>query len=107
MAIEAMEKEIQKSILDYLRIKGYLCKRNNAGMAFSTYNGKRRAFIVGASGWPDIEVILPGGCYCGIEVKTRKGIQSEVQKRVEQSIKKVGGRYLIARSIDDVVAAGL
>ena len=76
-------------------------------MAFSTYNGKKRAFIVGESGWPDIEVILPGGTYCGIEVKTRKGVQSDIQKLTETKIRAVGGRYFIARSIDDVISNGL
>lgn len=106
--IDAAEKDIQKAILQYLRLRGFLCKRNNSGMAFSSYNGKKRAFIVGESGWPDIELIdhRTDGRYVGIEVKARRGVLSESQKRIGDLITKSGGIYVIARSVDDVISHG-
>lgn len=108
VAIEVAEKLIQKAILQYLRLRGYLCKRNNAGMAFASYNGKKRAFIVGESGWPDIEVVnhRANGQYVGIEVKTRKGVLTEAQIRISQDISKAGGIWFVARSVDDVISHG-
>jgi len=104
----ATEKEIQKSILDYLRFRRHLCKRNNSGFVFiNNPNGKKRAINVGEAGWPDIEGILkPSGRYFGIEVKTQVGKLSESQLNMKQSILDAGGIYVLARTIDDVIAAG-
>lgn len=101
------EKEIQKAILDYLRMRGYACKRNNAGMARYSYKGKEGRFLVGESGWPDIEVILKDGRYCGIEVKTRRGVLSDNQKRIGDKILATNGLWFVARSVDEVIARGL
>lgn len=106
------EKDIQKTILQYLTIRGYVCKRNNAGMAFANYNGKRRAIKIGESGWPDIEGITKEtksfgkGLYFGIEVKTKKGVLSLHQTWVGKRIIETGGIWFVARSVDDVIQRG-
>jgi hypothetical protein len=104
--LEVSEKLIQKSILDYLRIKGYLCKRNNAGRAFYEYKGKKSSFSVGESGWPDVEGITKDGKYFGIEVKARRGVLSDNQIRIGGEITKNNGIWFVARSLDDVIAKG-
>jgi len=43
------------------------------------------------------------GCFCGIEVKTPKGIQSSAQKDVECQILYSGAYYLLVRSVDELV----
>jgi hypothetical protein len=107
MKPEIPEREIQKSILQYLGYKGYVCKRNNAGMMFSTYKGRDRAIKIGEAGWPDIEGMTKQGRYFGLEVKTRKGVLSDNQKRVGERILASGGMWLVVRSVEDVMAAGL
>lgn len=95
-----------KSILEYLRIKGHLCKRNNSGMAFGSHKGKKWVIRTGEAGWPDIEGILPGGKYFGIEVKTKKGVLSESQKEMADLIHEKQGIWFVARSLEDVIQKG-
>lgn len=106
MALDPAEKDIQKAILMYLKIRGYLCKRNNAGKAFAEHNGKRRMFTVGESGWPDIEGVMKDGKYFGIEVKSRKGVLADSQILVGGQIIKNNALWFVARSVDDVIAKG-
>lgn len=101
------EKDIQKSILDYLRIRGYLCKRNNSGLLFSEYKGRKRAIRVGEAGWPDIEGLTKEGRYFGIEVKSSVGKLEESQKAIGEQIRSMHGLWFVARSLDDVIAKGL
>jgi hypothetical protein len=53
-------------------------------------------------GQPDIIAILPGGVFCGIEVKTPKGRQSPDQILFQKRLEAIGGRYILARSVTDV-----
>ncbi len=108
MKIKVSEKEIQHAILDYLRIRGYLCKRNNAGMSFGQHNGKKWAIKIGEPGWPDIEGITKDGLYFGIEVKSATGKLEESQKAIGKKIGSMGGaRWFVARSVGDVIEQGL
>lgn len=106
MTFKIAEKDIQKAILQYLRVRGFLCKRNNAGKAFSEYKGKTRMFTVGESGWPDIEGVTKDGRYFGIEVKSRTGILSDSQLTIGGQIIKNGGVWFVARSVDEVIEKG-
>lgn len=49
------------------------------------------------------------GCYKGrhieFEVKTKRGTQSDDQKRHQERIEVAGGRYYVVRNIDDVQKA--
>jgi hypothetical protein len=61
---------------------------------------------VGTKGQADIlAVIAPSGVLLGIEVKTGKGSQRQEQKDWENALKRRGGFYVVARSIDDVTNA--
>jgi len=53
-------------------------------------------------GIPDIVGIWRGR-YLGIEIKTKLGVVSDVQKRVMANINDAGGKAFIARSVDDVI----
>lgn len=57
-------------------------------------------------GLPDI-IVIQGGTFVGLEVKTPVGKQSPEQKEFEANVKKHGGRYHVVRSIEDVQAIGL
>ncbi len=106
MTFKIAEKDIQKAILQYLKVRGFLCKRNNAGKAFAEHNGKKRMFSLGESGWPDIEGLTKDGKYFGIEVKTRTGILSDSQLNIGGQIIKNGGIWFVARSVDEVIEKG-
>ena len=52
-------------------------------------------------GDPDI-VACYKGRYIGLEAKSEKGVQSQIQKVRESEIIKAGGIYEVVRSVDDV-----
>ena len=92
------EADIQRHILmwlDYVKIFHY---RNNSG-AFKREDGHFYRF--GAVGSPDIICVI-GGKYIGIEVKAAKGKQSENQKTFQKELEKAGGKYILARKLEDV-----
>ena len=72
--------------------------RQNGG-AFKAEKGFMRTASV--NGLPDI-VAIKDGIYIGIEVKAPKGKQSESQKAIQAEIEKAGGKYIVARALDDV-----
>ena len=53
-------------------------------------------------GVPDILAILPKGIFCGIEVKTERGKQSADQILFQKRSERLGARYILARSVEDV-----
>ena len=93
------ERAIQKAILLWLRANGCLVAVTDAGAAY-----RAGAFFGNAipAGWPDITGLLPNGRFIGVEVKTKRGRQSDAQKRIEREIRKRDGIYVIARSVEDV-----
>ncbi len=107
MALEIPERDILKTIVHYLGIKGYIFKRNNSGMMFGEHKGKSWAVKMGEAGWPDLIGMNRVGRFVGIEVKARKGVVSEAQKAVLERINKSGGLAFVARSLDDVIEQGL
>lgn len=100
------ESEIQSEILKYLKSRGVFCWRNNNTAQYDRRLGGYRAFN-GMKGVPDILAILPTGIFCGIEVKTPRGKQSPDQILFQKRSESLGARYILARSVDDVVNAGL
>jgi hypothetical protein len=94
------ESEIQKQILDYLALRHIFHYRNNSG-AFKREDGHFYRF--GATGSPDIVCVI-NGQYVGIEVKAPKGKQSEHQKAFQEELERAGGIYILAHSLDEVIA---
>jgi len=93
------EVPIQRAILDYLTLKRIFHYRNNSG-GFKDSNNHFYRF--GALGSPDIICVIKGQ-FIGIEVKAPKGKQSDHQKEFQTNLEAAGGRYLLARSLDDVM----
>lgn len=105
------ESDILKQITDYLTVKGYWWSRMNSGAMFGSHNGKRWAVRFGRKGMADI-LMTRNNCLgelrlVWIEVKNEKGVQSEDQKKFEIETKGEGHWYILARSIDDLITAGL
>ena len=90
------ETEIQKDIMDYLKLKGIKAWRNNSGQA--RYNIK-----LAPNGTPDIIGYLPNGKFLGIEVKKPKKKLSPDQELWHSQAILAGCVIITARSVDDVM----
>ena len=106
MKIKVPEKAIQKSILNYLTLRGYLCKRNNAGKMFGEHKGKRWMINVGEKGWPDIIGLKKDGIFFGIEVKVPGNRPTTLQDEVGAKIIRSNGIWFVAYDLDDVIVRG-
>jgi len=98
------EGKIQLAIMKYLRSHGVLLWRHEP----NTYNhalGRHIANPYAMKGVPDILCIHPDGSgrFLGIEVKTPKGKQSADQVLFQKRCESLGGVYILARSVDDVI----
>lgn len=100
------ESEIQTTILDYMKLCGIFCWRNNSVGIYDTYKHQyRRPPKHHLNGVPDILGILPNGQFLGIEVKSKRGKLSQAQQAFANFAKIHGGLVFIARSIEDVKSA--
>ena len=111
MVIKEKESQIQKSILDYLRLKRIFCFKMNTTGIFKKDTG---SYIPSQNvGAPDIFAFIPAGkitpdntSYCrayALEVKRPKNTQSLSQIEWQKKFEDAGGIYLIVRSIDDIM----
>src|SRR5882762_7269684 len=94
------ESDTQRAILDYLALKRIFHYRNNSG-AFK--DAQNHFYRFGALGSPDIICVILG-IFVGIEVKAPKGKQSEHQVEFQRQLELAGGKYILAYSLDDVIA---
>lgn len=117
----ATEAQTQRLILDWLAAKGILAFRMQSGATVSSYKGKTRLVRYGTPGMSDIlafpELWIEGQNSIGrqdevrapvpvwIECKALKGKQSELQKSFQQQVEAHGHRYVLAYSLEDVIAA--
>jgi Holliday junction resolvase len=86
------ETAIKQQIRDYLRVTGWF--------VFPVLQG------VGAyRGIPDM-IATKAGQTVFLEVKTAKGKLSEHQEKFRVDLTLAGGRYVVARSVDDVIGMG-
>lgn len=121
------EQEIQNEILRAFGTRSDLrLIRMNVGVAvpMSTVKAAQRALetgrivkaahilrnarpvTFGVPGMADLTgIISPTGQRLEIEVKTLVGRQSKVQKNYEIMINNMGGKYILARSVGDVLEA--
>jgi len=113
------ESQIQRTILDLLAAKHVFALRMQVGAISAEHNGKKRFMRFGEPGQADIlafpKVMVrdltrgglgqayPEARIVWIEVKAEKGKQSELQKSFQQKVESEGHRYILARSVDDVL----
>ncbi len=98
-----LEKDIERLILEYLSIHGWLAWKNPTVGVFDQSRGKFRkpSGKFHMTGVSDIIAVRNGEVWF-IEVKTKRGRQTDNQKLFERLIGEKGGNYLLARSVDDV-----
>ena len=83
------EKEIETEIKEYITSLGGLCYKIHGGDLYQE------------TGIPDL-LCCWGGLFFGIEVKEPGGKPSAIQLAQGVRIKKAGGHFIIAKSLQDV-----
>ena len=89
MGANPSEQEIQKSILDWLRMNGVFCWKQFGGGYFD--QRRQRYIPTGVRGVPDILGILPGGVFLGCEVKRPGQKPTDDQLAFLRAITDAGG----------------
>lgn len=103
--MEPTEAQIQKAILDYLKLAGHFAVRiNTQGVPMWNEGGRLKGFrkspMVGVS---DILGVQKNtGRFFAIEVKKKGGVVSPEQTTFIQEVQKRGGIGMVAYSLDDV-----
>lgn len=94
------ESDLQKQILDYLRLRGIFCwKSNTTGI----YDPVRKMFRTNHyKGVADIIGIAQGGFLVAVEVKMKSNKPSPEQVQFINTITTYGGVACIAYSLEDV-----
>ena len=98
------EYHLQCEIIEVLKL---VLKKNALMTCFPSGGGgkirgamlKRMGLV---AGWPDIQIVYKGKYY-GLEVKTPKGVVSENQKSLHESLTKQGAKVAIVRSPYDAM----
>lgn len=104
------ETKIQNRIMMDMSEKGYLVWRNQVGL-FKTLDG--RTVNIGIKGSSDLMAVKPTvitpemvgqtlAVFVAVEVKTATGRQSEPQKKWQKAVEKLGVKYILARSEEDI-----
>lgn len=95
------EQGIQRQIIEYLTLIGWFVIKNNT---VGVWKEKTKHYIPSqAKGLADLTIIKDGNVVM-IEVKAKYGKQSENQIEFQKSWEDHGGKYLLVKSIDDVIA---
>lgn len=57
------------------------------------------------AGFPDLILLIPNKLYpfCGIELKTKTGRQSENQKEYQKEFESIGAKYVVVRSLEEFI----
>ena len=83
------ESVILDQVRQYLRLRGWLVFRHQQGLGAH-------------KGFPDLTA-LKDGVTLYVEIKTPRGRLSEHQERFQADCVAAGGRYLVARCLEDVM----
>lgn len=101
------EARVVKACRQYLTARGHLVTRLSTG-SFSIGTGASKRHVrSGSVGWADLVGCDSTGRFIAIEAKAPKGVQSEFQRAFQEDVERRGGLYVLARSVDDLIAKGL
>ena len=96
------EAMIQRGVLDYL----IWFSKSHPVYFFRSGSGQVKTeqgnfFKTGSPGCPDISCVYQGQ-YWGLEIKTKAGRQSSLQKQAESEIVAAGGVYRVIRNLGEL-----
>lgn len=107
-----LEREIQKSCLDYLKMRGILCWRSNnipvplKGGGFRRFNGLRGVSDILGMFIQSVDVKdekIPMGLLLAVEVKMPKKHPSPEQEAFLQEVNNGGGIGLCVHSLEELI----
>ena len=105
--IKKPEQIIQEQIVEYLRLKKILFTAipNELGGSgkigmLRTVKHKKMGL---RSGSPDLILFLKDARIVCIEVKSKKGVQSDSQKEFEKELKELSHEYYIVKSLNELI----
>jgi hypothetical protein len=102
------ETPIQRAILDYLTLKGHKAVRiNTQGVPLHGVGQEGKFRPSPNKGVADILVCTKYGSFAAIEVKSETGKLTIEQADFMKQIMLRGGLAVVARSVEDVIKAGL
>lgn len=103
--ISILEKDIQRTICEYLSVKKYFFWRSNNIPVFSTNNAGKRTFRslpkFTPRGLPDIIVIYKGQ-FIALEIKRPKAKLRPEQADFGSKCIENGGKYFILHSLEEL-----
>lgn len=106
LSIEPLEKDIQRTICDWLCLKGYFFWRSNNIPVFGMNNGGKMTFRAlpkyTPKGLPDIMVIHKGK-FIALEIKRKKAKQTFEQEIFGKKLIENGGIYYILHCYGDIM----
>lgn len=126
MTPKLTEKMVQRAIIQWAQLRPrllWLDRQNTGAAKYSTRKrvtfreqsggapytiavpGKTRFVRFGAPGQGDLCGVMRGGQHIEIECKGHKGRQTAEQRTREANVLRMEGLYILARSLDDVLAA--
>jgi hypothetical protein len=99
-----LERDLLKLVLDYLKLHRILHWRQNVMGVKVSRAGKEHFYRTGFPGLPDVIAVYRGRCF-GIELKGDRNEQSQAQRCFESDFNAAGGKYVLARRLEDVIEA--
>mgnify|MGYP001600444766 FL=1 len=107
MKIKIREKDIQRTILHYLAMKGILAHKHRSVGIFKKATGSYIPLPLQDRGISDIIGCLHGGRFFAIEVKAPGNKMTKEQANYLAKVAKAGGLAILAYSLDDVIKGGI
>ncbi len=95
-----VETHLVSACLDYLHLAGVFAWRVNSG---AVKLGKRFIRFGSINGVSDIIGVMEGGRFLAIECKVRPNKLTPEQKAFLNTISEMGGKAIVAYSLDDVI----
>jgi hypothetical protein len=96
------EHDFQKQVVSYLKYNKFYVFSVPNGLYIKNIATRKHYKAMGlTTGVSDLIIILPGGKYVCVELKTKTGKQSDSQIEFQQKIESLGGEYLIWKSLCD------
>lgn len=100
------EANVKKAVFHYLNVKGHFWwPINNTGI----WHPEKKTFMRSRTlrpGVSDAMALLNGKLYA-IELKSSTGRLRGSQEEFKRGVEENGGVYLVVRSVEDLIAAGL
>lgn len=104
VGLHVPEAEIQGAILQYLQRTRLVFWRQNLGAVLRTKGGRTIKTPNPMAGFPDIAGVTPSGKFWAMEVKSKDGTLSALQKEWLKTLSDSGVAVRVVYSIDEAIA---